>query len=113
MFEGFAVVFVQAAQPRSAHAAVDAVNTARLCGVDELVAQLGHALSLPMPGSRGDRAGPRFGSDLSEGWLDLFDHAALFRVNDPSSAIQALQNSAFNPRPALFNPRHALFNLDP
>ena len=37
--------------------------------VDELFARLGHELSLPMPGSRGDRAGPNVGSDLSAGWV--------------------------------------------
>ena len=69
VFEAFAQVFVQAAQPRSAHAAVHTVKGARLCWIDELAAGLGHELSLPMLGLRGDRAGPRVESDFSEGWV--------------------------------------------
>ena len=46
MLETFAEVFVQAAQPRSAHTEVDAMKCARLRGVDELAAGLSHRHSL-------------------------------------------------------------------
>ena len=42
---------------------------AHLGRVEQLFARLGHELSLPMPGSLGDLAGPNVGSDLSEGWV--------------------------------------------
>ena len=60
-----AEVFVQAAQPRSAHAAVDAVKGASLGRVDELAARLGHALSLDLPALRQYPAELRVASDLS------------------------------------------------
>ena len=102
MFEAIAEEFVQAAQPRSAYAAVHAVKCASLCGVDELVARLGHEPSLPMPGLRGDRAGPKVGSDLSEGsvraFLDLQISATNFRVSS-SSDDPAIALVARAPRP--------------
>ena len=69
VFKVFSSVFVDAAQSRLAYAAVDAVHGAHLGGIDELFARLGHELSLPIPGLRGDQAGPRVGSDLSDGWV--------------------------------------------
>ncbi len=67
MFEAFARVFIQAAQPRSAHTAVYAVKSARLSGVNELAAGLRHAQSLNMMVLRLHQAGLGLGSDLSEG----------------------------------------------
>ena len=49
VFKAFAEVFVQAAQPRSAHAAVHAVKGSGLGGIDELAARLGHERSLCAP----------------------------------------------------------------
>ena len=42
VLEAFASVIVQAAKPRSAHAAIDAVKGAGLGRVNELAARLGH-----------------------------------------------------------------------
>jgi len=50
--EAFAEVFVQAAQPRSAHAAAHAVKCSGLGGIDELVARLGHGRNLDLPALR-------------------------------------------------------------
>jgi len=46
VLEAFASVIVQAAKPRSAHAAIDAVKGAGLGRVNELAARLGHGRSL-------------------------------------------------------------------
>ena len=66
MFKAFAEVFVQAAQPRSAHAAVDAVKCSGLCWIDELVARLGHRPSLGLTAFLANRIGRNLESDLSE-----------------------------------------------
>ena len=42
-------------------------NLVGLAWVDKLAAGLGSVLILPMLGLRGDQAGPRVGSDFSEG----------------------------------------------
>ena len=65
MFEAFAEIFVQAAQPRSAHTAVHTVKGARLGRIDELAARLGHGRSLDLPGLREYPAELRVASDLS------------------------------------------------
>ena len=49
MLEAFAGVIVQAAKPRSSHAAIDAVKGAGLGRVNELAARLGHGRSLSAP----------------------------------------------------------------
>ena len=67
MLEAFAEVFVQATQPRSAHAAVYAVKSAGLGGIDELAARLGHGRSVGARALRENQIGRNFGSDLSEG----------------------------------------------
>ena len=69
MLEAFAQVFVQAAQPRPAHTAVDAVKGSGLGWVDELAARLGHGRSLGLRVLREHRIGRNLGSDLSEGWV--------------------------------------------
>ena len=46
MLETLAQVFVEATQPRSAHAAVDAVKGSGLGWIDELAAGLGHGSSV-------------------------------------------------------------------
>ena len=46
MLETFAEVFIKAAQPRPAHATVDAVKRSGLGWIDELAAGLGHGRSL-------------------------------------------------------------------
>ena len=46
MFEALAEVFIQATQPRSAHAAVEAVKRSGLGWVNKLAAGLGHGRSL-------------------------------------------------------------------
>ena len=65
VLKAFAEVFVQAAQPRSAHAAVDAVKCSGLCWIDELAARLGHERSLDLPALRQYPAELRVDSDLS------------------------------------------------
>ena len=65
MFEAFAEVFVQAAQPRSAHAAVHTVKGARLSWIDKLAARLGHGRSLDLPALRQYPAKLRVAPDLS------------------------------------------------
>ena len=69
MLETLAQVFVEAAQPRSAHAAVDAVKGARLGWIDKLAAGLGHGRSLGALELREHRIGRNVGSDLSERWV--------------------------------------------
>ena len=69
MLEAFAEVFVQAAQPRSTHAAVHAMKSARLSWVDKLAAGLGHGRSLGLRALCENQIVPNLGSDLSEGWV--------------------------------------------
>jgi hypothetical protein len=66
VFEAFAQIFIKAAQPRTAHAAVDAVIRACMGWVDELAAGLGHGRSLDARVVLGDRFGLRVGSEFSE-----------------------------------------------
>ncbi len=67
VLEAFAEVFIEAAQPRSAHTAVDAVKSARLGWVNKLAAGRGHGRSLGARALRENRIGRSLGSDLSEG----------------------------------------------
>ena len=67
MLETFAEVFIQAAQPRSAHAAVDAVKRSGLGWVNKLAAGLGHGRSLGVRALLENQIGRNLGSDLSEG----------------------------------------------
>ena len=69
VLETFAEVFVQAAQPRSAHAAVDAVKGARLGWVNKLAAGLSHGPRLGARKLRENRIERNLGSDLSEWWV--------------------------------------------
>ena len=69
VLETFAEVFVEAAQPRPAHAAVDAVKRSGLGWIDELAAGLGHGRSVGAQALRENRIGRNLGSDLSEGWV--------------------------------------------
>ena len=69
MLETFAEVFIQATQPRSTHAAVDAVRRSGLCWVNKLAAGLGHGRSLGVRALRKNQIGRSLGSDLSEGWV--------------------------------------------
>ena len=69
MLEALAEVFVQAAEPRSAHAPVHAVKSARLSWVNKLAAGLGHGRSLGLRALRENQIGRNLGSDLSEGWV--------------------------------------------
>ena len=67
VLETFAEVFIQAAQPRSAHAAVDAVKRSGLGWVNKLAAGLGHGRSLGVRALLENQIGRNLGSDLSEG----------------------------------------------
>ena len=69
MLETFAEVFVQATQPRSAHAAVDAMKRSGLGWVNKLAAGLGHGRSLGVRALLENQIGRNLGSDLSEGWV--------------------------------------------
>ena len=69
VLETFAQIFIQAAQPRSAHAAVDAVKRSGLGGIDELAAGLSHGRTLGVRALLENQIGRSFGSDLSEGWV--------------------------------------------
>ena len=69
MLETFAEVFIQAAQPRSAHAAVDAVKRSGLGWVNKLAAGLGHGRSLGVRALLENQIGRNLGSDLSEWWV--------------------------------------------
>ena len=69
MLEAFAEVFVQATKPRSAHAAIHAMKSARLSWVNKLAAGLGHGRSVGARALRKDRIGCNLESDLSEGCL--------------------------------------------
>ena len=48
VLETFAEVFIEAAQPRPAHAAVEAVKRSGLSGIDELAAGLSHGRSVSL-----------------------------------------------------------------
>ena len=79
MLETFADVFIEATQPRSAHAAVDAVKGAGLGGIDKLAAGLGHGHSLGARALFENQIGRNLGSDLSEVWVyALFVSILLF-----------------------------------
>ena len=69
VLETFAEVFIEAAQSRPAHAAVDAVKRSGLSWIDELAAGLSHGRSLGAQALRENRIGCNLGSDLSEGWV--------------------------------------------
>ena len=69
VLEAFAEVFIEAAQPRPAHAAVDAVKCSGLGWIDELAAGLGHGRSVGARALRKNRIGCNLGSDLSEEWV--------------------------------------------
>ena len=69
MLEALAEVFVQAAEPRSAHAPVHAVKSARLSWVNKLAAGLGHGRSLGLRALCENQIGRNLGSDLSDGWV--------------------------------------------
>ena len=57
MLKTFAEVFVEAAQPRPAHTAVDAVKGSGLGGIDKLAARLGHGRRLDASALRRNRIG--------------------------------------------------------
>ena len=69
VLETFAEVFVQATQPRSTYAAVDAMKRSGLRGVNKLAAGLGHGRSLGVRALLENQIGRNVGSDLSEGWV--------------------------------------------
>ena len=69
MLEALAEVFVQATKPRSAHAAIHAMKSARLSWVNKLAAGLGHGRSVGARALRKDRIGCNLELDLSEGCL--------------------------------------------
>ena len=75
MLETFAEIFVQATQPRSAHAAIDAVKRSGLGGVNKLAAGLGHGRTLGVRTLRENQIGRNFGSDSSEGWVSALRRA--------------------------------------
>ncbi len=66
VLEAFAEILIEATQPRSAHAAVDAVKCARLGSVDKLAAGLGHKRSLGLRTLRANQVRRNLYSDLSE-----------------------------------------------
>ena len=75
MLEAFAEVFVQATKPRSTHAAIHAVKSARLSWVNKLAAGLGHGRSLGLRALCENQIGRNLVSDLSEGWVSrLLSH---------------------------------------
>ena len=69
MLETFAEVFIQATQPRSTYAAIDAVKRSGLRGVNKLAAGLGHGPSLGARKLRENRIERNLGSDLSKWWV--------------------------------------------
>ena len=71
MFEALAEVFIQAAQPRPTHTAVNAVKRSGLCRVNKLAAGLGHGRSLGAQALNENQIGCNLGSDLSEGWVSI------------------------------------------
>ena len=60
---------MQATQPRSTHAAVDAMKRSGLSWVNKLAARLGHGRSLDVRALRENQIGSNVGPDLSEGWV--------------------------------------------
>ena len=90
MLETFAEVFVPAAQPRSAHAAVDAVKGARLGWVNKLAAGLGHGPSLGARKLRENRIERNLGSDLSEWWV-----SGLISPATPAPVVDAMFKNGF------------------
>ena len=77
MLEAFVNIFVEAAQPRSAHTAIDAVERSGLSWVDELATRLGHGRSLSAQALFENQIGRNVGSDLSEGWCRGFQVSRL------------------------------------
>ena len=77
LLEAFAEVFIQAAQPRSPHAAVDAMKRSGLVWVNELAAGLGHGRSLGVRALLENQFGRNLGSDLPEGWVSALLVSAL------------------------------------
>ena len=73
MLETFAEVFIQATQPRSTYAAVDAMKRSGLRGVNKLAAGLGHRRSLGVRALLENQIGRNLGSDLSEGWVSALN----------------------------------------
>ena len=69
VLETFADVFIQAAQPRSMHAAVDAMKRSGLSGINKLAAGLGQRRSLGVRTLRENQIERNLGWDLSEGWV--------------------------------------------
>ena len=69
VLEAFAEIFIQAAQPRSAHAAVDAMKHSGLSGINKLAAGLGHRRSLDVRTLLENQIGCNLGSDLSDAWM--------------------------------------------
>ena len=69
VLETFAEIFIQTAQPRSTHAAVDAMKRSGLSGINKLAAGLGHRRSLGVRALLENQIRRNLGSDLSEGWV--------------------------------------------
>ena len=69
VLEAFAEIFIQAAQPRSAHAAVDAMKHSGLSGINKLAAGLGHRRSLDVRTLLENQIGCNLGSGLSDAWV--------------------------------------------
>ena len=67
VLETFVEVFIEATQPRPAHAAVEAVKRSGLGWIDELAAGLGHGPNVGVRALLENQIGRSFGSDLSEG----------------------------------------------
>ena len=83
VLETFAEVFIEAAQPRPAHATVDAVKLAGMGWIDELAAGLGHGRSVGARALLENQIGRSFGSDLSEGCPNVLNASG-----HPSFAIE-------------------------
>ena len=83
VLEAFAEVFVQAAQPGPAHAAVDAVKHSGLGWIDELAAGLGHRRSVGAGALIRNQIARSFRSDLSEGCPNVLNASG-----HPSFAIK-------------------------
>ena len=92
MFEAFVQIIIEATQPRPADTAVDAVKCARLGGIDELAAGLGHGHSLCLQLLREHRIGRNLGSDFSEGgeFPRAFPH-----VFSPASRLKLWRQGAY------------------
>ena len=80
VLEAFAEVFIEAAQPRPAHATVDAVKRSGLGWIDELAAGLGHGRSVGARALLENQIERNLGSDLSERWVSdrLFVFGLIF-----------------------------------